>query len=216
MDREDGSGLEDGSGPINSPGPGLFIFFGPFTGFFCLKRQRARISAGKKLMINKKICMLGSFSVGKTALVRQYVSSIFSDTYLSTVGVKISKKTVVVKDTELNLLLWDMEGQDNYSLVNMSYLRGAHGLLFVVDGTRGETLTVALKLRVESMKILGSGIPSIFIINKCDLESEWEITEKVLSSLEAKGVSIFKTSAKTGLNVEKIFTTLAGEMVEKP
>jgi small GTP-binding protein len=159
--------------------------------------------------------MLGSFSVGKTALVRQYVSSIFSDTYLSTVGVKISKKTVVVKDKELNLLLWDMEGQDNYSLVNMSYLRGAHGLLFVVDGTRGETLTVALKLRVESMKILGSGIPSIFIINKCDLENEWEITEKVLSSLESKGVSIFKTSAKTGLNVEKIFTTLAEEMVTK-
>ncbi|MDR1487479.1 MAG: GTP-binding protein, partial [Deltaproteobacteria bacterium] len=111
-------------------------------------------------MINKKICMLGSFSVGKTALVRQYVSSIFSDTYLSTVGVKISKKTINVKNQELNLLLWDMEGQDNYSLVNMSYLRGAHGLLFVVDGTRGETLTVALKLRVESMKILGSGIPS--------------------------------------------------------
>ncbi|MDR2368136.1 MAG: GTP-binding protein [Deltaproteobacteria bacterium] len=166
-------------------------------------------------MINKKICMLGSFSVGKTALVRQYVSSIFSDTYLSTVGVKISKKTVMVKDKELNLLLWDMEGQDNYSLVNMSYLRGAHGLLFVADGTRGETLTVALKLRVESMKILGSGIPSIFIINKCDLENEWEITEKVLSSLESKGVTIFKTSAKTGLNVEKIFTSLAGEMVDK-
>jgi GTPase SAR1 family protein len=108
-----------------------------------------------------------------------------------------------------------MEGQDNYSLVNMSYLRGAHGLLFVVDGTRGETLTVALKLRVESMKILGSAIPSIFIINKCDLENEWEITEKVLSSLEAKGVTIFKTSAKTGLNVEKIFTSLAEQMVDK-
>lgn len=121
----------------------------------------------------------------------------------------------MVKDKELNLLLWDMEGQDNYSLVNMSYLRGAHGLLFVADGTRGETLTVALKLRVESMKILGSGIPSIFIINKCDLENEWEITEKVLSSLESKGVTIFKTSAKTGLNVEKIFTSLAGEMVDK-
>jgi small GTP-binding protein len=159
--------------------------------------------------------MLGSFSVGKTALVRQYVNSIFSDTYLSTVGVKISKKTITVKDQDLNLLLWDMEGQDNYSLVNMSYLRGAHGLLFVVDGTRGETLTVALKLRVESMKILGSGIPSIFIINKVDLEPEWEITEKVLSSLEAKGVTIFKTSAKTGLNVEKIFTVLAEDMVDR-
>jgi small GTP-binding protein len=158
--------------------------------------------------------MLGSFSVGKTALVRQYVNSIFSDTYLSTVGVKISKKSISVKDQEVNLLLWDMEGQDNYSLVNMSYLRGAHGLLFVVDGTRGETLTVALKLRVESMKILGSAIPSIFIINKTDLEPEWEITEKVLSSLEAKGVVIFKTSAKTGLNVEAIFTALAEQMIE--
>jgi small GTP-binding protein len=159
--------------------------------------------------------MLGSFSVGKTALVRQFVNSIFSDTYLSTVGVKISKKTITAKEQELNLLLWDMEGQDNYSLVNMSYLRGAHGLLFVVDGTRGETLTVALKLRVESMKILGSGVPSIFIINKADLEPEWEITEKVLTSLEAKGVIIYKTSAKTGLNVERIFTALAEQMVEK-
>ncbi|MDR1545905.1 MAG: GTP-binding protein [Deltaproteobacteria bacterium] len=166
-------------------------------------------------MINKKICMLGSFSVGKTALVRQYVNSIFSDTYLSTVGVKISKKTIHIKDEEMNLLLWDMEGQDNYSLVNMSYLRGAHGLLFVVDGTRGETLAVSLKLRVESMKILGSGIPSIFIINKADLESEWEITEKVLASLEAKGVTIYKTSAKTGLNVEKIFAVLAESMLDK-
>jgi small GTP-binding protein len=159
--------------------------------------------------------MLGSFSVGKTALVRQYVNSIFSDTYLSTVGVKISKKTVTVNEQELNLLLWDMEGQDNYSLVNMSYLRGAHGLLFVVDGTRGETLTVALKLRVESMKILGSGIPSLFIINKTDLEPDWEITEKILVSLASKGVTFFKTSAKTGLNVEKIFLTLAESMVEK-
>ena len=172
-------------------------------------------TVGNVYMINKKICMLGSFSVGKTALVRQFVNSIFSDTYLSTVGVKISKKTISVKDQELNLLLWDMEGQDNYSLVNMSYLRGAHGLLFVVDGTRGETLTVALKLRVESMKILGSGIPSIFIINKTDLEPEWEITEKVLTSLESKGVIIYKTSAKTGLNVERIFTVLAEQMVEK-
>jgi signal recognition particle receptor subunit beta len=97
----------------------------------------------------------------------------------------------------------------------MSYLRGAHGLLFVVDGTRGETLTVALKLRVESMKILGSGIPSLFIINKSDLESEWEITEKILVSLASKGVTFYKTSAKTGLNVEKIFTSLAESMVEK-
>jgi putative ribosome biogenesis GTPase RsgA len=65
------------------------------------------------------------------------------------------------------------------------------------------------------MKILGSGIPSIFIINKADLEAEWEITEKVLSSLESKGVVIYKTSAKTGQNVESIFTALATQMAER-
>lgn len=170
-------------------------------------------------MINKKICMLGAFCVGKTALVRQYVSSIFSDNYLSTVGVKISKKVIVEdKDNEeggVSLVLWDMEGQDNYSTVNLSYLRGAHGLLFVVDGTRGESLSVALKLRNEAMKILGHGVPGFFLINKADLEPEWEITDKVLNSLESKGVKIIKTSAKTGLNVERTFSELTEAMLEK-
>jgi small GTP-binding protein len=166
-------------------------------------------------MINKKICMLGAFCVGKTALVRQYVSSIFSDNYLSTVGVKISKK-VVKEDGEdggVSLVLWDMEGQDNYSTVNLSYLRGAHGLLFVVDGTRGESLSVALKLRNEAVKILGQGVPGYFLINKADLEPEWEISDRVLNSLEAKGVRIIKTSAKTGLNVEKTFSELTDAML---
>jgi small GTP-binding protein len=165
-------------------------------------------------MINKKICMLGSFSVGKTAMVRQFVNSIFSDNYLSTVGVKISKKSIAVGDEEINLVLWDMEGQDNYSMVNLSYLRGAHGLFFVVDGTRGETLTVALKLRLEATKILTANVPSLFLINKVDLEPEWEITSKVLSSLEAKGIKLFKTSAKTGLNVENAFSALSLAMME--
>lgn len=153
--------------------------------------------------------------MGKTALVRQYVSSIFSDNYLSTVGVKISKK-VVKEDGEdggVSLVLWDMEGQDNYSTVNLSYLRGAHGLLFVVDGTRGESLSVALKLRNEAVKILGAGVPGYFLINKADLEPEWEISDRVLNSLEAKGVRIIKTSAKTGLNVEKTFSELTDAML---
>ncbi|MDR2405770.1 MAG: GTP-binding protein [Deltaproteobacteria bacterium] len=164
-------------------------------------------------MINKKICMLGAFCVGKTALVRQYVSSIFSDNYLSTVGVKISKKVVTDGGGDISLVLWDMEGQDHYSTVNLSYLRGANGLFFVVDGTRGESLSVALKLRAESIKLLGPEIPHYFLINKADLEQEWEITAKVLSTLEARGIKILKTSAKSGLNVERSFTSLTQDMM---
>ncbi|MDR2199499.1 MAG: GTP-binding protein [Deltaproteobacteria bacterium] len=165
-------------------------------------------------MTNKKICMLGAFCVGKTALVRQYVSSIFSDNYLSTVGVKISKKVVKVSDDEISLVLWDMEGQDHYSTVNLSYLRGANGLLFVIDGTRGESLSVALKLRSDAIKLLGPDIPHYFLVNKADLEPEWEITAKVLATLENRGIKILKTSAKTGLNVEQSFSSLTRDMLE--
>ena len=55
-------------------------------------------------MIQKKICMLGGFAVGKTSMVARFVSSIFSDKYLSTVGVKIDKKTVTIDGCDVVLV----------------------------------------------------------------------------------------------------------------
>ena len=56
-------------------------------------------------MIKKKICMLGAFAVGKTSLVQRFVKSIFSDKYLTTVGVKIEKKTLNIGEEEIHLVL---------------------------------------------------------------------------------------------------------------
>ncbi len=164
-------------------------------------------------MLNRKICMLGALSVGKTALVQQYVNSIFSDNYLSSVGVKVSKKTLDSGPEPLNLLLWDLEGQDDYNSVNTSYIKGAAGLFFVVDGTRGETLSVALMLRNTALDLLGHETPHIMIVNKEDISGNWEITDKVLTSLENSGITVLRTSAKTGLNVEHAFSTLASMMM---
>ena len=61
-------------------------------------------------MLQKKICMLGGFSVGKTSLVRRFVQSIFSETYLTTVGVKIDKKSVELPGKTVDLILWDLAG----------------------------------------------------------------------------------------------------------
>ena len=94
-------------------------------------------------MLQKKICLLGAFGVGKTSLTRRFVDSIFSDTYLTTVGVKIDKKTVAVNGNTVNLLIWDIAGEDEVSAVRTSYLRGAAGYLLVVDVTRAQTLAVA-------------------------------------------------------------------------
>jgi GTPase SAR1 family protein len=76
-------------------------------------------------ILQKKICMLGGFSVGKTSLVKRYVESVFSETYLTTVGVKIDKKIVDLGERVVNLILWDVAGEDDISTFKMSYLRGS-------------------------------------------------------------------------------------------
>ena len=77
--------------------------------------------------LQKKLCMLGGFAVGKTSLVKRFVHSVFSDTYLTTVGVKIDKKTVELAGKTVNLILWDLSGEDDLASLRMTYLRGAAG-----------------------------------------------------------------------------------------
>ncbi len=91
-------------------------------------------------MIQKKICMLGSFAVGKTSLVRRFVESIYSDAYHTTVGVKIDKKTVQQNGTEVSLLLWDLYGEDEFQKMRWSYLRGCLRLSFSLPTARAAIL----------------------------------------------------------------------------
>lgn len=165
-------------------------------------------------MIQKKVCMLGSFSVGKTSLVRRFVESIFSDAYLTTVGVKINKKQVQVDGQDLTLMLWDIYGEDEFQKLRMSYLRGASGFLLVVDGTRRDTLEKALAIKEEADKALGQ-VHSVLVLNKCDLADQWEIDPEKENALGGQGWSLIRTSAKTGLGVEEAFTALARAMLSK-
>jgi small GTP-binding protein len=163
-------------------------------------------------MQQKKICMLGAFAVGKTSLVRRYVDSIFSDTYLTTVGVKIDKRVVSVGDETLNLILWDIAGEDDVSAVRMSYLRGASGYLLVVDGTRAATLDVARSIQQRAESEIGS-VPFIALVNKLDVRGEWTVAQERLAELEDAGWSVALTSARTGEGVEEAFRTLAERML---
>ena len=151
--------------------------------------------------------------MGKTALIQQYVHSIFSDKYLSTVGVKISKKQLSVDGRDVTLVLWDMEGKDVYVDINIAYLRGAMGYFLVVDGLRGETLEAALELRDIAVNLVGDRIPHYILLNKADMEAEWEITAAQIDGLRARGIAVLKTSAKTGLGVEEAFLGLSRAML---
>lgn len=152
--------------------------------------------------------MLGGFSVGKTSLVKRYVESVFSEAYLTTVGVKIDKKTMDLDGRAVSLILWDVAGEDDISTIRMSYLRGCAGYVLVADGTRPSTLEVALSLRERVEADLGR-LPFVLLLNKNDLQEQWAFGSAELDDLRQAGWSVRSSSARTGEGVEDSFRELA-------
>ena len=159
-------------------------------------------------MTQKKICMVGAYGTGKTSMVQRFVYSKFSEKYHSTVGVKIDRKEVSAGSSRVTLLLWDLAGQDRFESVQASYLRGSAGIIFVVDGTRRETLVELADLRQLAQTVLGP-VPAVVAANKGDLEDQWQVRDDELASLSAEGLYVLKTSAKTGARVDEAFLWLA-------
>ncbi len=163
-------------------------------------------------MIQRKICLLGSFAVGKTSLAARFVDRPFSGRYLTTIGVRIDRKRLHLAGQDLTLLLWDMAGEDRFQRVEASYLRGSAGYLLVVDGTRRSTLDQALLLHERAQGLLGP-IPYSLLLNKADLAKDWEISDADLSPFEGQGGPIVRTSAKTGDHVDEALHELAHRLL---
>lgn len=165
-------------------------------------------------MIQKKVCMLGSYGVGKTSLVSRFVHSLFSEDYQTTIGVRVDRKRVHVGEREVNMMLWDLHGDDIFQRVRASYLRGMAGYFLVADGTRQETLQVATDLHKLAVETVGE-VPFWLLVNKSDLEDDWNLDASELRDLEDQGWKIHRTSAKTGHLVDTSFQLLAEAMVDQ-
>ena len=163
-------------------------------------------------MIQKKICMVGAFGVGKTSLVGRYVQGIFSDRYLTTVGVKIDKKIVNWDATEITLMLWDLAGEDALTTIRPSHLKGASGYILVADGARRLTVATLVDLQARISGSVGP-IPFVCAINKADLRESWEVKQEDLDELAARGWKVIEASAKTGAAVEDVFRVLTAAMM---
>ena len=153
--------------------------------------------------------MLGEFSIGKTSLTTRFVKQTFSEKYLTTVGVKIDSKVVELPNQEaIKLVIWDLAGSDTMTTVDENYLRGTAGVFLVADGCRKSTLNSALNFRRIIRDSVGN-CPMVFAINKVDLISDWEADDTDINRMQEDGLKVFKTSAKTGENVEAAFQHLA-------
>lgn len=174
-------------------------------------------------MLSRKICLIGDFGVGKTSLIRRFVDRQFSDQYLSTVGVKISRKQVELAETsgqtqqELQLIIWDLEGETRFKAIASNYLQGAKGAILVADVTRPETLENLTSHLQHYLSVNPQG--SVLVaLNKSDL-LEAEALERVLDrarfSSESQVIGTFLTSAKTGANVDQLFQIIAQRFVKQ-
>lgn len=174
-------------------------------------------------VISKKICLVGDFGVGKTSLIRRFVDRQFSDQYLSTVGVKISRKQVdlVSRETQskhsIQLLIWDLEGHTKFKAITPSYLQGASGVVVVGDVTRVETLD-HISEHIDLFLSINPKGWVVIALNKIDLlnpESRDGLGNVLLSQKKTQVLSTYQTSAKTGSYVDEIFQDLSHQFITK-
>ena len=159
-------------------------------------------------MIRRKILLLGDFGVGKTSLIRRYVDHAFDDNYLTTIGVKISRKLVTIDEIECELLIWDIEGSTSLRSIPYSYFKGARGAVFVCDVNRQETIE-NLDGYIQTFTTLNWEAHHVIAYNKSDLLTvdQQEDLRRTLPD------NALLTSAKEDVEVESLFVRLAGEML---
>lgn len=168
-----------------------------------------------------KICLVGEGQVGKTSLIRRFVFDEFSDQYLTTIGTKITKKEVSLKNpkkrsiTRARLMVWDIMGQQGFrQMLQEAYFFGCQGVIAVCDITKSDTLP-SLEDWIRAVYSTAGKVPIVFLANKSDLKKQAQFKLKDLKKFSSnyENSYAFLTSAKTGENVELAFNTLGEEIL---
>ena len=160
-------------------------------------------------MLSKKVIITGSFGVGKTSLFNRFVYSRFDEKYLTTIGVKVDKRTIEIDGREISLLLWDIAGEVRQDKVPKSYFLGTSAVVYVIDLTRPSTFDHVIA-DLDYLKNTLPKAPVFLVGNKTDLLCADELAARKASFLVSPD---FYTSAKTGENVELLFNRIGAALL---
>ncbi len=161
-------------------------------------------------MISKKVILTGSFGVGKSSLFNRFIYEQFDDKYLTTIGVKVNKKTIESDGTELSILLWDIAGEVTQDKVPVSYFLGASGIIYVFDLSRPSTYANIASDIKYLQNLLPNGVIKL-VGNKKDLVTD----EQILKIKEEVPMPWnILTSAKVGENVEEMFIEIGSDLLK--
>lgn len=160
-----------------------------------------------------KVLVIGDVATGKTSIIQRYVYKTFDENHQATLGVDFSLKRVRVEDTQLNVQMWDIAGQERFIGLAPTYYKHAVAAIVVFDITNKNTLDNAAKWKadVDDKVFLrnGDNIPVVLFANKWDLVEEKPdlkaVSDDELDEFchEHHFIGWFTTSAKTGLHVKK-------------
>ena len=167
-----------------------------------------------------KIVIVGDYSVGKSTLISKFVENRFRDQYIPTLGVNISRKSLDINDSHIDLMIWDIAGQDQFLTVRQRFYQESEGYFIVFDTTRKSSLDHIGRWYREVLKYTKTNTtPFVIVANKIDLKDDIVCNDdEIISTLienEMEVKMIIKTSAKDGSNVDFAFETLGKTILKK-
>jgi len=165
-----------------------------------------------------KLVILGDSAVGKTSLINQFIEGSFQEDYKPTLGANIVRKDISIEEinAKVRLIIWDLAGQEKYSVIRSMYYQGCQGALLVFDLTRYNTFENIERIWLNDFKnfVKKEGV-YILIGNKVDLTEERVVSKEDSLTLAEKinAIEFIETSAKNGENVEAAFLHLVTKIL---
>lgn len=162
-----------------------------------------------------KILVVGDSGVGKSCLLRRFADGRFSGQHQSTVGIDFKVCTVELGGNVVKLQIWDTAGEERFHSLLPAYYRGAHGILLVYDTTS----LISLRNLDSWLQEIGRFCPEhvcvLMVGNKCDEVDDRQVgQEQAMAFAVKRGLDFREVSAKSGVNVEDVFLSLALDIYE--
>jgi Ras-related protein Rab-1A len=163
-----------------------------------------------------KVLIIGNSGVGKSCLLLRFADDIFSDNYISTIGVDFKIRKLELEDKSVKLQIWDTAGQERFRNITKSYYRASNGIIVVYDITDRESFNRVQQWMNDIDVHASLGVCRLLVGNKADLSQKREIKEEEGASLaHSYGIPFIETSAKDTCNVETLFRKMADAMIQK-
>lgn len=163
-----------------------------------------------------KFIILGDYAVGKTCVIRRYVSDTFDEEYKASIGVDITSQQLFFDPHRVQLQIWDMSGQTDFRELRRQFMNGSDCGIIVFDVTRQSSLENIPRWMNEARANV-PGLQFALVGNKTDLVDERVVKHEEAERAAKENQMLFyiETSAKSGSNIQLLFKKLAQLILER-